>query len=46
MKHAMTATDWYLLGCASGAGFALLCGVFVVVAIWPDLKRMRTRGRG
>lgn len=46
MKHAMDATDWYLLGCASGAGFALVCCAFVAVAVWPDLKRLRTRGRG
>lgn len=46
MKHAMTATDWYLLGFASGAGFALLCCAFILAAVWPDIKRMRTRGRG
>jgi hypothetical protein len=40
----MSATDWYLYGFASGAGFALICVVFCIVAAWPDLKRYRRIG--
>jgi hypothetical protein len=42
----MSATDWYLLGCASGAGITLAVCAFGAMAVWPDLKLMRTRGRG
>jgi hypothetical protein len=35
----MSATHWYLLGCASGAGLMLIMCVFAAVAVWPDLKR-------
>lgn len=42
----MTATHWYLLGCASGALSMLIVCLFAAVAVWPDLKQMRYRGRG
>jgi len=42
---AMSATHWYLLGCASGALAMLIVGAFALVSVWPDLK-VRYRGRG
>lgn len=35
----MSATGWYLLGCASGALFATVICVFALAAVWPDLKK-------
>lgn len=35
----MSATGWYLLGCATGAGAMLVACLFALVAIWPDLKK-------
>lgn len=46
MRHAMDATDWYLLGCASGAFSAVVVMAVILVAIFPDLRLMRMRGRG
>lgn len=35
----MTATHWYLLGCASGSLATLIVVVFAVIAVLPDLKQ-------
>jgi len=35
----MTATHWYLLGCACGAGAMLVVVIFTVIALLPDLRR-------
>ena len=40
----MSATHWYLLGCACGAGAALVVVAFCAMAVWPDLKLMRRHG--
>lgn len=41
----MNATDWYLLGLASGAFAAVVVMAFVLMAIFPDLLPMIKRWR-
>lgn len=39
----MSATGWYLLGCATGAFCMLVVCAFTAMTVWPDLKLMRRR---
>lgn len=42
----MNAADWFEMGYVSGFASGLVVCIFAVMAVWPDLKRMRTRGKG
>lgn len=42
----MSLNDKYMLCAAAGFAAGLVVAAFAAMAIWPDLRVMRTRGRG